>query len=297
MASMVHEVSMTTIRLLSILLLAAALPVAAAPPEIPAYRGWVNDFAGVLEPAAEQRLANTISALERSTGAEIAVVTVRDAGELGPKMLAVELLNRWGVGKKGQDNGLVLLLALAERRLEVEVGYGLEGDLPDGRAVAVLREEAVPLLGQGRYGDAIAAVVDRYVQILGSEGPAAQPRRGREPAGEAPPAGGALLFVAFAGLILLLLLGTAAGRHGPSHRPQRYGPRRHRTQRHDARGYGAPGHAQQRPGGGLLPLLLGLWLGSGRHRGGGGFGGFGGGGGFGGFGGGSSGGGGGGVDW
>jgi uncharacterized protein len=157
------------------LVLLAAPPAGAAPTPLPEPSGWVNDFAGVLDAPAKARMIAVIEGLERRTGVELAVVTVRDAGGQEPKMLAVELLNLWGVGKKGKDNGLLLLLALKERRLEIEVGYGLEGELPDGKVVAVLRDEAVPLLRQERHGAAIEAVVRRLAAMLGGAEPAPLP--------------------------------------------------------------------------------------------------------------------------
>ena len=88
------------------MLLAASLSLPAAAMDVPAYRGWINDFGEVLDPSTEQQMTSLIQSLERDTGAEIAVVTFADIGDEDSKMLAVDLLNKWGVGKKGKDNGL-----------------------------------------------------------------------------------------------------------------------------------------------------------------------------------------------
>jgi len=156
-------------RIVFCILLAAVLSFPAAAMEIPAYRGWINDFGDVLDSSTEQQMTSLIESLERDTGAEMAVVTFADIGDEDSKMLAVDLLNRWGVGKKGKDNGLLLLLAMKQRRLEVEVGYGLEGILPDGKAVAILREFAVPLLKSGKPGDALLEVLRHYDREIRAE--------------------------------------------------------------------------------------------------------------------------------
>src|SRR5262249_43257487 len=88
-----------------------------SPASLPA-QGRVNDFAGVLDAGSKSRLQAVIDQLERDTGAEIAVVTIQDAGPQTPKELAGTLFNSWGVGKRDKNNGLMILLALQQRRIE-----------------------------------------------------------------------------------------------------------------------------------------------------------------------------------
>ena len=156
-------------RILAGILLTIAWVIPTAALEIPAYQGWINDFGDVLDPSTEQQMTSLIQTLERETSAEMAVVTFADIGDEDSKMLAVDVFKKWGVGKKGKDNGLLLLLAMKQRRLEVEVGYGLEGILPDGKAVGILREFAVPLLKAGKPGDALLEVLRQYDREIRTE--------------------------------------------------------------------------------------------------------------------------------
>jgi len=221
----------------------------------PQPKGYVSDFAEIIPAQEESRISSLCAQVEEKTTAEIAVVTMPDIGGMSEELYATELFQRWGIGKKGKDNGILLFLALAERRFRIETGYGLEGLLPDGRLGQIADQKIVPFLRQGRYGEgfysgalAIAEIIaaDAGVQ-LSLEGPAPAP----------PPADGdspALRIPIF--LIILIIFMIFGGRLG------------------------------------LLPLLLLGGTPRGRGGFGGGFGGGGFGGGFGGFGGGMSGGGG-----
>ena len=140
--------------------------VLAEPTALPQPQGRVNDFAAALDPAARAQLQKTIDQLERDTGAEIAVVTTQDAGEQTPKQLAGALFDEWGVGKRDKNNGLLLLLALKQRRIETEVGYGLEQVLTDSVTTQVLEQTAVPHLKQRDYGAALVAATSRFADLI-----------------------------------------------------------------------------------------------------------------------------------
>src|SRR4051794_35522876 len=94
--------------------------------------GWVSDVAGALDPDQERALNDELSALDRDLGVEVAVVTVDSVDGETPKSFATPLFQRWGIGKAGADNGVLVLLVLGtERDVEIEPGYGLEGLLTD----------------------------------------------------------------------------------------------------------------------------------------------------------------------
>jgi uncharacterized protein len=120
-------------------------------------RGYVSDFAAVLSRAERQQLEQLLAELEQATRAQVAVVTVRsmEGGEIND--FANRLFERWGIGLKGRDNGVLLLAALQERKARIEVGYGLEGVIPDGRAGRILDEHVIPRFREGRYGEGLAA--------------------------------------------------------------------------------------------------------------------------------------------
>ena len=249
-----------------------AVPAArAADRPFPEPRGYLSDFAGIVDAAS----ADSISALGREltekTGAELAVVTLHDLGGETIDPAATALFAQWGIGKKGSDNGVLVLLALEERKVKIETGYGVEGILPDGKCGGIIRRVMGPDLSAGRYGigllagaRAIAGVIaaDRGVTISGSTLPPDEDAEG----GEVPI--WVLLAIFFVVLgIFTRIARRAAWRGG-------MGPRR--------RGWNDP-----------FGGFGGGWGGMGGFGGGGfGGGGGGGGGGFGGFGGGGSGGGG-----
>ena len=108
--------------------------------------GYVNDFARIIPSSDAQRMADLISELREKTGAEIAVVTMPDIGGEDYTEYANRLYEAWGLGQKGEDNGVLIFLTLQERKIRIEVGYGLEGILPDGKVGGILDEYVVPYL-------------------------------------------------------------------------------------------------------------------------------------------------------
>ena len=132
----------------------------------PRARGsWVADTAEVISPEAEARIDARVDALYQSLEAEIAVVTAQEVPG-SPKDFATALLNRWGVGSAAANHGILVLLVVGERRVEVEVGYGVEGLLPDARVGAILDRAAVPAFRAGDYGAGLAATVEEIAAVL-----------------------------------------------------------------------------------------------------------------------------------
>ena len=112
--------------------------------EIPKPRGYVNDFASVFTPDTAAGLEDALRLAEQETTAEIVIVTVPNLGGDTIEGYAVELFEQWGIGKKGRDNGVLLLLAVAERKVKIEVGYGLEPYITDGLAGRILDQSVLP---------------------------------------------------------------------------------------------------------------------------------------------------------
>ena len=144
---------------LSVLFVALAVLLAgtaAAADKFPQPRGYVNDFAGIINPADAQELEAQLKALEDRTTAQIAVVTVPDLGDYADvEEYAVELFKAWGIGQKGQDNGVLVLLALKEHKIKIEVGYGLEGAITDGKAGEIIRNVMAPYFKAGQFGQGL----------------------------------------------------------------------------------------------------------------------------------------------
>lgn len=129
--------------------------------------GWVADTANIISPATENQLNQLISGLEALNGTEIAVVTVSSTVPAAtPKEFATELFNTWGIGKDEQDNGVLFLISVGDRRTEIETGYGVEPYLPDAKAGRLLRQEVVPQFRQGNYDQGILAGTQSLVSTL-----------------------------------------------------------------------------------------------------------------------------------
>jgi len=231
-------------------------------------QGYVSDFAGAIDAASRQQLENYCSAVERSTGAQMALVTVPTLQDEPIEDVANTIYRAWGVGQKGKNEGILLLLAIQDRRSRLEIGYGLEPILPDGLSGSILREMR-PALRQQQYGEAMLAAASTIGSAIAEAKQVTinaplQRRIHRTRANDIP------WPVVLGGIFLIIWLMRAGG----------------------PRGYGGGGG-----GGGLLTgLLLGSMMGRG-GRGSGGFGGYDSGDGFGGFGGGDSGGGGASSNW
>jgi uncharacterized protein len=172
--------------LLSLTLALGALGAAAAPPEIPpSPTRWVTDKAGLISPATRENLDRQLEAYERSSGHQVLVYIDRTTGGLAIEQFAERAFKSWAPGRKGLDDGVILFIFTENRRLRIEVGYGLEGTLPDILAGRITRDEIAPRLAAGRPDEAVTAGVAAILSTLG--GSTAGPGAGATaPTGEAP---------------------------------------------------------------------------------------------------------------
>lgn len=136
--------------------------------------GYVNDFAKVLSSETKQSLENELVNFEQQTSSEITVTIVPSMGGDYVEHYAVKLFEEWGVGKKDKDNGVLLLLSIEERKMRIEVGYGLEGALPDSVAQSILNNEMTPRLKAGDYDGAVSAGVRAIEEATRGEYTASQ---------------------------------------------------------------------------------------------------------------------------
>lgn len=130
--------------------------------------GFVSDFAKVIDPASRTQLERYCEAVKRASGAQIALVTVGSLEGEPIEEVANAIARAWGIGQKGQNDGLLLLLSIQDRRSRLEVGYGLEPILPDGLAGSVLREMR-PALRQQHYGQALFAAAQTIGNAIAKE--------------------------------------------------------------------------------------------------------------------------------
>ncbi|HLQ65753.1 MAG TPA: TPM domain-containing protein [Candidatus Limnocylindrales bacterium] len=191
-----------------------AVAAAAAAPTWPAPTGHVNDFAHLIDPASSDSIEALGAELEQKTRAQLAVVTLPDLGGREIEEVATDLFARWGIGRKGENDGVLILLALQERRVRIEPGYGLEGALPDGRLGGIIRRVMGPDLAANRFGPgllegakAVAAAIaqEKGVALTGAAGVVPPPKDG----GDIGFPGIVLLFVI---LVAFMVLGSIFNR-------------------------------------------------------------------------------------
>jgi uncharacterized protein len=155
--------SIVAIVLLAFPLLLHAEPVAQLRPT-----DYVNDFAHVLDQATISQLDDISQQIEQKGHAQIAVVTINSLDGSDIESYAVDLFKKWGIGSKSTDHGVLVLLAVQDRKYRIEVGYGLEPILPDGKVGAIGRE-AVPLLRQSNYSGAVLLMTSRVADVIAQD--------------------------------------------------------------------------------------------------------------------------------
>jgi uncharacterized protein len=234
-------------------------------------QGYVNDFAGVLSAQAKEKLTALCAEVQQKTKAQFAIVTVSSLEGVPVEQFSIDLATAWGIGPKQMDRGVLILLAPNDHKDRIEVGYGLEPILPDGK-VGGFEREAVPMLRQNDYSGAILLITQRVAAVVADDQkvtldtlsgvPTPVPESDNSPA----PFGNLVEILIFAVFLFFPLIGFLSRLFF---------------------GFGGPGRSRR--GGGMW--MGGPWYGGGSMGGGGSWG-SGGGGGFGGFGGGSFGGGG-----
>ena len=244
---------------------------------------YVNDFAGVLDSATQDRLNDLCRQIDQKAHAQIAVVTVKSVDGQDVVSYAVALYQQWGIGTKGKDRGVLILLATNDHKYWTTVGYGLEEILPDGK-VGGFGREMVPLLKSGDFARAVTLITARVASVIAQDAGVTlenQPQMAAPRARQPAPQLGARAIITLLLVLFFIIVPIV---------------------RAIFRGGGGPRGGSGIWSGLLWGMLLSNMGGRGGGYGGGGFGGGGGGGGFGGggfggFGGGSTGGGGAGGSW
>lgn len=131
--------------------------------------GFVNDYAGILTQWQKTQIENKIKDYENRTGIEIAVVILNSLEGKSIEEFSNEIFNTWGIGKKNKDNGILMLISLAERKIRIEVGYGIEGVLTDGKCGSIIRNRIAPEFKKGRYFEGIEAGIDSIESFTSGE--------------------------------------------------------------------------------------------------------------------------------
>ncbi|HWI14798.1 MAG TPA: YgcG family protein, partial [Burkholderiales bacterium] len=167
-------------RLLGALLLCFAAAWATAEVPVPQLKARVTDLAGALTSAQRTALEERLAAFEAKKGSQIAVLIVPTTQPEAIEQYGIRVAEAWKVGRKDVDDGAILLVALNDRAVRIEVGYGLEGVLPDAIAKRIIDEDIVPRFRSGDYYGGIEAGVSRMIRVV--EGEPLPPPRARAPA-------------------------------------------------------------------------------------------------------------------
>ncbi len=130
---------------------------------------YVNDYANLLSTEVKNYIIETNTKLENATGAQIVVVTIQSLEGESLEEYATELFRSFGIGDKDKNNGVLLLLALEERKFRIEVGYGLEGALPDGKTGRIQDEYIIPYLKENNWDDGIKNGYSKILEVVSEE--------------------------------------------------------------------------------------------------------------------------------
>lgn len=236
------------------------IPLKPNPPRL------VNDMAGMMTPTQQDELEALLLNYDQTTSSQITIVTIRNLGDHDIAEYAIELFNRWGIGQKGKNNGVLILAASENRKMWITTGLGMEGVLTDALAGRIVRNEMVPQFKAGNYYLGFKNAANAIIAATKGEY-----TREDVPGGDGAQGIPIFIIVLIIFIIIVIVLGSG--------------------------GKGGGNYMSRRGGDFLTGAILGNLLGGMGRSGGSGGGGWSGGGGFGGFGGGSTGGGGAGGSW
>ena len=209
---------MRSIRLaIALALLAVSAPgvVSAALPIPPPPDRRVSDFAGALSPADRERLEARLVARERTSRNQVVVAIFRSLEGESLEDYSVRLAEKWKVGQKGLDNGVIFLIFLQDRKMRIEVGYGLEGTLTDAISSSILSQVVAPLFREGKVAEGIAAGLDAIDAAIKGEY--------RADARRASARGGSVPVLIPLGFTLLVILGIVLSAQRNAVRARRNG--------------------------------------------------------------------------
>lgn len=201
---------------LASLLLLAAVPAALAQsspdagmPPFPALTGPVVDDAHLLPADVFEQLSQKLAAYSQANGAQVVVVTLPTLNGYPIDYYGYQLGRHWGIGQKGKDNGVLLIIDVGEKQARIDVGYGLEGTLTDAQSILIIHNVIAPRFRTGDYAGGIAAGTDAILSVLGGKQLAVERQQVRERGGT-----GFLIFVILIFVVLPLLFGGRGGMGG-----------------------------------------------------------------------------------
>jgi len=191
--------------------------------EVPPLQGRINDRAELLSPSTENALSNRLMAYEKTTGHQLAVLTIPSLDGDPLEDFSIRAVEAWKLGKKGKDDGVLVLVVSKDHKMRIEVGYGLEGELTDATAGRIVRDVMAPRFRNGDYEGGIAAALDAVMLRTGGQASASSPTdplltpRSSKPLGFLGRMVSLLIKLAFFGIfgfvfLFILLLNRLGGR-------------------------------------------------------------------------------------
>lgn len=175
--------------------------------DVPAYHGYVNDYAGMLSPETEKSLNQALQSFDGTDSTQIAVLTINSLTGDSLEEFSIRVADSWKIGHKGRDNGALLLIAKEDRKIRIEVGRGLEGVMTDLASGRIIDNIISPHFKEGNFDQGITAGVDAMIKVTRGEYTAETLARRSRKGGQDPP----LLFkLIFFLLIITAFLGRAS---------------------------------------------------------------------------------------
>ncbi len=171
--------------------------------DVPLLRGHINDYAGILSRETQQRLEDELTRFEKSDSTQIVVLTVPSLGGEVLEEFSIKVAEQWKIGHKGKDNGVILLISRDDRKLRIEVGYGLEGKLTDLMAGRIIRQTIVPSFRLGDYDRGVSEGVRAIMLAVRGEYTAPAEAKKPERKGDTP-----VFTVMIIAFILISVLGS-----------------------------------------------------------------------------------------
>jgi len=154
-------------KLLRIVIITAFFSAALHSQGVPFLSGRVNDYAGILSSETHTELESVLAAHEKSTTNQIAVLTIRSLEGAVLEDYSIKVAGTWKLGQKGKNNGVLLLIAKDDRKVRIEVGYGLEATLTDANCSQIIRNEIVPRFKSGDFDGGVKSAINAIIGTLG----------------------------------------------------------------------------------------------------------------------------------
>jgi uncharacterized protein len=207
-------VSPFRLALAALLLIVGFVAPAFAEPPVPTLTGRVVDQAGILDRATADAITSRLAGLESSTGIQLVVVTLPDLKGYPIEDWGLALGRGWGIGQKGKNNGALLIVAPKDRELRIEVGYGLEGEIPDATANSIIQQEIIPHFKRGDMNGGVRAGVDAILAALGGSYVPTKPLPVSSSTSAAPP----FEFGIFILFVIVMVISNLRRRYDPKRR-------------------------------------------------------------------------------